>query len=71
MMRLHQCKEALLPILLLPHRADAQEQASEGQLCPCLKHYLAALVTIRATIAVARNCCAAPEADPDLEITHV
>ena len=67
MMGRHQCKEALLAILLLPHRADAQEQASEGQLCPCLKHYLVAHVTT----VVARNCCAAPEADPDLDITHV
>jgi hypothetical protein len=65
MMGRHQCKQALLAILLLPRRAYAQEQASEGQLCPCLKHYLVA----RVTTAVARNCCA--EADPDLEITHV
>jgi hypothetical protein len=66
MMGRHQCKQALLAILLLPHRADAQEQASEGQLCPCLKQHRAVLFI---TAKAPRNCCAAPKADPDLEST--
>jgi hypothetical protein len=61
MMGRHQCKQALLAILLLPHRADAQEQASEGQLCPCLKQHRAVLFI---TAKAPRNCCAAPKADP-------
>jgi hypothetical protein len=39
MLTLHQCKEALLPIFLLPQGADAHEQASEGQVCPRLKQH--------------------------------
>jgi hypothetical protein len=60
MMGRHQCKQALLAILLLPHRADGQEQTSEGQW-----NWLAKEHSFEATIRRLSKCCNVPEPNAD------